>query len=148
MKLNPHLAFTGSCEEAFNFYQRCFGGELAMMIKWGSTPSAAQVTPEWQDKIIHARLVAGDLVLMGSDAPPNCGSASGGAVTVIRADSIEEAERVFNALADGGATDMPMAETFFAQRFGMLRDRFGTAWMVISERAACGASGDQQSQAA
>ena len=143
MKLNPHLAFNGSCEEAFRFYQRCFGGELAMMIPWGSTPSAEQVTTEWHDKIIHARLVAGDFMLMGSDAPPGCGPVSGGTVTMIRADSVEEADRLFNALVEGGTTDMPMAETFFAQRFGMLRDRYNTAWMIISERDQCSAPAAQ-----
>jgi PhnB protein len=134
MKLNPYLSFDGRCEEAFRFYQSCLGGEIAALMKWGGTPAATQTPPEWHDKIIHARLVAGDLVLMGADAPPGQYKPASGISNLLSTETPAEAERVFAALGQGGTTGMPISETFFAQRFGMLTDRFGIPWMVICEQ--------------
>lgn len=133
MKLSPHLVFDGRCAEAFRFYQSCLGGTLPMLLTWGGTPAAGHVPADWQDKIIHARLVSGDLVLLGSDAPPATYRPPGSTTNVVTCDTAEEAERVFAALGQDGETSMPMEETFFARRFGVLSDRFGMPWIVICE---------------
>ncbi len=136
MNLNPYLSFDGRCDEAFRFYQSCLGGEITMRVKWGETPASGEVLPEWQDKIIHERLVAGELVLMGADSPPGHYQPPGSTSNLLRVDTPEEAERVFAALSEGGTIGMPIGETFFAVRFGMLFDRFAIPWMVICEAAA------------
>jgi PhnB protein len=131
MQLNPYLSFNGQCEAAFRFYEACLGGRLLMMLPFGATPMAAQTPEAFRGKIAHARLAVGDQLLMGSDAPPDCGGgeAKGFSVTLGIADP-GEAERVFHALAEGGAVRMPLQKTFWAERFGMLTDRFGIPWMV------------------
>lgn len=134
MQLNPYLSFNGTCEEAFRFYQSCLGGDVAMQVKWGNTPVAAEVPPEWHEKIVHTRLVAGDLTLMGADSPPDRYQPPGSTSNMLRMETVEEAERVFAVLGEGATVHMPIGETFFALRFGMLIDRFGIPWMVICER--------------
>lgn len=134
MQFTPHFAFDGRCEEAFRFYQACLGGDLPILMRYRDTPYAEQAPPDWQDKIIHGRLMVGEATLTGSDAPPSRHVAPGGTMTMLRLDTPEEADRVFAALSDGATIDMPIAETFFAYRFGMLHDRFGIPWMVICER--------------
>jgi PhnB protein len=133
MHLNPYLMFNGRCEEAFRLYERVTGGRIVAMLPHEGTPAAAHVPPEWQKKIIHARLQIGAEFLMGSDAPPGQYKDSHGYSVTLRVDTPDEAERVFNGLAEGGTTKMPMDKTFFAQKFGMLADRFGIPWMVICE---------------
>lgn len=134
MQLNPYLTFDGRCEEAFKFYRTCLGGEIVAMITHGETPAAEHTPPDWQDKIIHARLTLGDQVLMGSDAPPGRYEASRGFSVTLGVDDPAEAERVFHALAKDGAVQMPIGETFWAHRFGMLVDRFGIPWMVNCDK--------------
>ncbi|MBN8908058.1 MAG: hypothetical protein BGO51_17830 [Rhodospirillales bacterium 69-11] len=133
MRMSPHLAFLGNCEEAFRFYHHALGGDLVAMVRYGETP-AGQGEPALHDKIAHARLVVGDAVLMGSDCGADRYAAPGGTMTMIGLDTPEEAERVFAALSEGGAVSMPMMETFFARRFGVCNDRFGVPWMVICEK--------------
>jgi PhnB protein len=135
MQLNPYLTFDGRCEEAFKFYADVLGGEIAAMIRHEGTPAEAHVPAEWRKKIMHARLVVDGKVLMGSDAPPDRydGGMKGFSVTL----SIEkpaEADRIFAALGEKGNVRMPIQETFWAQRFGMLVDRFGTPWMINCEK--------------
>jgi PhnB protein len=134
MKLNPYLYFNGQCKEAFEFYEKCTGGKIVAMMTHEGTPASAGVGPEWQDKVLHARIMVGDTVLMASDAPPGQQETAGGYSITLLADTTAEAESVFTALSEGGTITMPMAETFFAVRFGMATDRFGTPWMVIQER--------------
>lgn len=136
MQLTPYLNFNGQCEAAFKFYEQCLGGEIEAMIPHGETPAAEHVPSEWQDKIMHARLVAGDAVLMGSDAPPEYYEEAKGFSVSLQIDDPDDAERVFHALAEGGEVRMPIQETFWAARFGMLVDRFGIPWMVNCETAA------------
>lgn len=69
MKLNPYLSFSGQCETAFKFYEQCLGGHIDGIMRWGESPMAEQVSPEWQDKIMHAQLTLGDQELMGADSP-------------------------------------------------------------------------------
>ena len=134
MQLNPYLTFNGRCEAAFRYYEKILGGKIVAMIPHEGTPAAEHVPPEWRKKIIHARLVVGDKLLMGSDAPPDRYEEPKGFSVTIGVDTAAEAERIFNALADNGKVKMPLQETFWAIRFGMLVDQFGTPWMVDCER--------------
>jgi PhnB protein len=137
MQLNTYLLFDGTCEEAFKFYERVLGGKIEAMMRHEGTPAECHVPAEWRGKIMHARLVVGDkFFLMASDAPPGTNKPMGGFSVNVAVDTPTEAERIFNALAEKGTVNMPMAQTFFAARFGMLVDRFGTPWMVICEKAA------------
>jgi PhnB protein len=136
MHVNPYLTFDGDCEEAFNVYEKVLGGKIVAMMTHKGTPAEEHVPAEWRDKILHARLVFGDNVLMASDAPPGRQEKMQGfSVSLVMTDPAE-AERVFNALADGGSVRMPLGETFWAKKFGMLTDRFGTPWMVNCEKTA------------
>ncbi|MDB5108820.1 MAG: Glyoxalase/bleomycin resistance protein/dioxygenase [Candidatus Binatus sp.] len=135
MQLNPYLIFDGKCEAAFKFYAQCLGGKIEMMMTHADSPAADQVPPAWCEKIIHARLSVGDQVLMGSDAPPDYHEEMKGFSVSLMVDTPAEAERIFSALSKNGTVRMPMAETFWAARFGMLVDQFGTPWMVNCEKA-------------
>jgi PhnB protein len=135
MQLNPYLLFNGQCEAAFRFYERCLGGKIVAMMPHAGTPAEGQVPPEWRDKIIHARLVVGDQVLMGSDAPPDHFEKPQGFSVTLGIDNPVEAERLFNALAENGTVRMPIQQTFWAERFGMLVDRFGIPWMINCEKS-------------
>ena len=134
MLLNAYLSFDGRCEEAFKFYEKVLGGKIVAMMSAEGTPVEAHFGPEWKKKIIHARLSLGDKVLMGSDTPPQQYQAAKGMSVTLGLDTRAEAERAFNALAQKGTVQMPFAETFFAEGFGVLTDQFGTPWMVICEK--------------
>ncbi|HEU0154750.1 MAG TPA: VOC family protein [Stellaceae bacterium] len=134
MQLNPYLAFNGECEAAFKFYERCLGGKIVMMLKNGESPMADQTPPDRRDQIMHARLVAGDAVLMGSDAPPGHYEKAKGIMVTLGVEDPAEAERIFAALSEQGSVQMAIQETFWASRFGMLTDRFGIPWMVNCEK--------------
>lgn len=136
MQLTPYLNFNGQCEAAFKFYEQCLGGKIVAMMTYGSTPAAEHTSPESHDRIIHARLLVGEAVLMGSDSPPEYFEAPKGMYVSLHIDDPAEAERIFHALAEGGAVRMPIEETFWAVRFGMVTDRFGTPWMINCGKAA------------
>ena len=136
MQLNPYLTFNGQCEAAFKFYEQCLGGKIVAMLPHAGTPAEEHVPAEWRNKIMHARLIVGDDVLMGSDAPPDRYEGSKGFSVTLGVDNPAEAERVFNALAEKGTVQMPIQETFWAVRFGMLVDRFGIPWMINCEKTA------------
>jgi PhnB protein len=106
------------------------------MIPHEGTPAAEHVPSEWRNKNMHARLVLGDKILMGSDAPPEHYEEMKGFSVTLGIDKPAEAERIFHALAESGTVRMPIQETFWAQRFGMLVDRFGTPWMINCEKTA------------
>jgi len=130
MQLNPYLTFNGRCEEAFKYYERCLNGKMLMMTPHEGTPAEAHVPPEWRKKIMHARLQVGDTLLMGSDAPPDHYEPMKGFSVSLGVDTPADAERIFSALADNGTVRMPLQQTFWAARFGMLTDQFGTPWMI------------------
>jgi len=136
MELNAYLTFNGQCEQAFRFYERCLGGKIEMMLTHGDSPMAEQTPAELRSRIMHARMTVGNAVLMGSDAPPQFFSQPQGFSVSISVRDAGEAERIFTALAEGATVRMPLQETFWAKRFGMLIDRFGTPWMVNSEMPA------------
>ncbi len=132
MKLNTYLNYGGNCEQAFRFYEQHLGGKIVMMMKHGESPQPSQTPPEWKDKILHARIDLGDTELMGADIP-NC-QPMRSAYLSLEVDTDAEAERIYRLLSDGGEIFMQIQETFFATRFAMLRDKFGTSWMILHER--------------
>jgi PhnB protein len=136
MRLSPHLNFNGRCAEAFRFYASVFGGTLGAMTTHGETPARNQVSPDWHDKIMHAELTIGDTVLMGVDLSAQFYQRPQGFSVAIQATDAAEADRVFAALAQGGSVRMPIQKTFWAERFGMLTDRFGIPWMINCAAAA------------
>ena len=133
MQLNPYLMFHGECKAAFEFYAKVLGGKIEAMMTHEGTPAAEHVPPEWRSKIMHARLAVGDKVLMGSDTPDRSEAGMKGFSVTLGIESPAEAERIFHALAENGTVRMPIQKTFWAERFGMLTDRFGTPWMINCE---------------
>jgi len=136
MQLNTYLSFNGQCEAAFKFYEKCLGGKITAMFTYGESPMAEQTPPEWRNKTMHASLMVGDRVLMGSDSPPGYFEEPKGFSVSLGVDKPEDAERIFHALAENGAVRMPMQQTFWAARFGMLVDKFGIPWMINCEQGA------------
>jgi PhnB protein len=133
VQFTPYLNFNGDCEAAFRFYERVLGGKIESMITHGESPIADQVPATWHKRILHARLVVGDAVLMASDTPPDHYEKPAGLYVTISVDDPGEADRIFYALAENGTVTMPIEKTFWAARFGMLIDRFGTPWMINCE---------------
>ena len=136
MQLNPYLLFNGQCEAAFKFYEKCLGGKIVAMMTHEGTPAEASVPKEWAKKIIHARLIAGDKVLMGSDAPPDRFQAPKGFSVSVTVATPEEADRIYQALSEKGTIQMPIQKTFWSPRFGMFTDQFGIPWMMNCEQPA------------
>lgn len=136
MQLSPYLTFNGQCEAAFKFYQQRLGGNIQTMMTWGESPMADQVPSEWRNKIIHTTLIVGETVLAGADAPPDRYEEPRGFSVTIQIDDPAEAERLFSALSEDGTVQMPIQQTFWAARFGMVVDRFGIPWMVNCGQAA------------
>ena len=130
MQLNPHLSFNGQCEEAFNFYQQCLGGTIQIMMTHGDSPIADQVPSEWRGKILHATLIVGETTLMGADVPPDHYQKPTGFSIGIQINDAADAERIFRSLSESGTVTMPLQQTFWATRFGMVVDRFGIPWMI------------------
>lgn len=132
MKFTTNLVFKDNCEEAFRFYENVLGGKLIALIRVKDSPIAAEFPPESANMVLHAMLQVGEGILMGSDSPPNCpgsGPMSGFHVH-LHAETPESAETLFASLSHGGNILMPISETFWAHRFGVLVDRYGTPWMV------------------
>lgn len=134
MQFVPYLEFDGTCEEAFGFYARCLGGKVVAMMSAAGSPIEADFPAEWRSKIIHACLEWDGHFLMGSDAPPGQYARPAGISVSLHPSDPAEAERLFAALGEGGEVRMPLAETFWALRFGTLVDRYGIPWMVNCSR--------------
>jgi PhnB protein len=134
MQINPYLTFNGDCEAAFRFYEKCLGGKIEAMVPHKGTPAEAHVPAESVDKIMHARLVVGDAVLMASDALPGHYQEPKGITVSLQLKDPEKAEQIFQELAEGGTVNMPIQETFWAVRFGMFKDKFGIPWMINCQR--------------
>jgi PhnB protein len=136
MKLNPQISlpFDGRCEAAFRFYEQCLNGRIAFMLKWGDSPMAADAPPGWEAKIAHATLLIGDAGFAGSDVPPDRYEQPRGFQILLNMDDAVAGERIFQALAEGGRIEMPLQETFWASRFGVLDDRFGIPWSINCEK--------------
>jgi PhnB protein len=136
MTLDPciNLWFNGQCEAAFKFYERCMNGKISFMLTWGDSPMAKDAPPGWSGKIAHATLVVGNTRLQGSDASPGLYESPRGFVMTLNPRE-GDAERLFTELAEGGTVRMPLQETFWAARFGVLTDRFGIPWAINCEKS-------------
>ncbi len=136
MELSPYLLFNGQCEAAFKFYEKCLGGKIEAIMTFGQSPMAQQVPAEWGNKVIHARLNIGGMIVLGSDPPPDRYQPPQGFSVSISVKEPAETERIFQELAQNGKVQMPIQKTFWSVRFGMLVDHFGIPWIVNCEQAA------------
>lgn len=125
-----HISFAGDCRQALDFYAETLGGRLLSLQTYGDTPAGAEFGDDWQDKVIHAELSLGKLVIMAVDAPPKHYQAPQGVSVQVGFDDLDQARFAFEQLSKDGSVRMPFEKTFWARGFGMLTDRFGVAWMV------------------
>ncbi len=132
MKLHTFLNYGGNCEEAMRFYEHHLGGRITMLMRRAEQPDQAVTWPGWENSIQYASLDIGETQLMASDVPPDRFQPMRSVYLSLTLESAAEAERIWALLADGGQIFMPMDETFFASRFGQLRDKFGTSWMIMA----------------
>jgi len=130
MKLDIYVNYRGTCEEAFRFYEQHLGGRITGIVRHGEQPNPA-LAADWKEKILHARIEIGATVLMGADIPQSEPMRS--AYLALTLDTEADAERVYALLTDGGEIFMKMEQMPFANRFAMLRDRFGTSWMLLHQ---------------
>ena len=130
MAVHSYLFFEGRCEEALEFYRQALGAEVNMLSRYGDSPDQSHVPPGGKDKVMHASFRIGDTELMASDGMCTGQPKFAGFSLSIMAPDVESAERTFAALADGGTVQMPLVETFWTPRFGMVADKFGLGWMV------------------
>jgi PhnB protein len=136
MTVTPYLSFNGQCEEAFKLYEQCLGGKITFMMTWGDSPMSAETPPGWGKKIMHSTLTFGDNVLQGADSLADQYQKPQGFSISVGLSGAAEAERIFNTLAEKGTVQMPLEETFWALRFGMLVDQFGIPWLINCEKSA------------
>jgi PhnB protein len=140
MKVEPYLMFEGRCEEALDFYRRALGAQVTMLMRYKDNPEPASgpgcaegggpgPTPEM---VMHAAFTVGQTQLMASDGMGSGRPNFQGISLALSPADAAEARRCFDALADGGQVQMPLAKTFFSQAFGMVADRFGVSWMVVA----------------
>ena len=134
MRLGPYLTFNGQCEEAFKFYEKLLGAKITFIMTHEGSPMAGSVPPEWGKKIMHATLAVGDQLLQASDAPPAHYERPQGFCVTLGIKEPAEAERIYNALAEGGTVKMPLQETFWALKFATFVDRFGIPWIINCEK--------------
>lgn len=135
MQMTTYLSFNGQCESAFKFYEQCLGARLGELFRYAGSPMANEVPASWQDKIMHGSLTVGDQVVMGGDVAPDRYEQPKGFSLSLQISSTTDAERVFRELAEDGRVVMPLEKTFWAERFGMVVDRFGIPWLINCEAA-------------
>lgn len=134
MKLNPYLNFNGNCQAAFRFYEEHLGGKITAMMTHAQAPVAKEMPENWGSAILHARITIAGTDLLASDVPTDHFEQIHSSYLSLSVDSPAEAERIFAVLTPDGQIFMPLQETFWAFRFGILRDRFGVLWMINAER--------------
>jgi PhnB protein len=132
MRIETYLFFEGRCEEAINYYKSALGAKVNALLRFRDAPNPDEHGPSrpQDDKVMHANVQIGDTMVLMSDGKSEGKPRFEGFAMVLNAASESEAERLFGALADGGKVQMPLSRTFFAQRFGMVIDRFGVLWMI------------------
>ena len=135
MKVAPYIHFDGQCREAFDFYARVLDGRLNLTMTYADSPVPTQIAEAEKGRIMHTSLSVGSEVIMGSDAPPGLFDGRQGFSISLHPTDPAAAERIYEALAEGGTVRMPLQETFWAERFGMVTDRFGTPWMISCDKA-------------
>jgi len=135
MEITPYLSFDGQCEAAFTFYAQCLGGQVGAIFRYAGSPVADQAPVDWGDKVMHATVTVGNQVFMGADITPDRYEEPKGFSLSIQIASVAEAERIFGELVQGGKVAMPLEKTFWAERFGMVVDRFGIPWLINCETA-------------
>ena len=133
MKMNPYLSFKGDCEAAFMYYQQHLGGELGAVFRYGGSALSGNVPADWPDKIMHGSIIIGGQTLQAADVAPDQYETPQGFSLTLQIKSAADAERMFAALADGGQIRMPLEKTFWAERFGVVVDRFGVPWIINCE---------------
>jgi PhnB protein len=133
MLVQPYLMFDGRCEEALEFYRRAIGAEVTTLLRWKDSPDPRMKMPGAEDKVMHSQLRIGDTTIMASDGQCQGKPDFHGFSLSVTAADVAEADRLFAALGEGGQVQMPLSETFFSPRFGMLADRFGVPWMIYVE---------------
>ena len=134
MKVHPYLFLGGKCDEAIAFYKSALGAEAETVMRYTDSPEAVPgIAENWGDKVMHASLKIGDTMVMASDGMGPEEPKFQGVSLLIEVSSEEEADKAFAALTEGGEVQMPISQTFFAKRFGMVADRFGVSWMVITD---------------
>jgi PhnB protein len=136
MNMMPYLFFDGNCAEALAFYEETIGAEVSGMMRNSDAPDAESRMPGGDDLVMNAMVKIGGGMLMASDTGEGWHQKPQGFAVHLETPSIAEAERVFAAFGDGGTIQMPLGETFWAERFGMVTDKFGTPWMVSFTGAA------------
>ena len=133
MNVTPYLMFNGRCEEAINFYKTELGAEVLALLRFKENmPPPDRVPPNWDNKVMHSCFKIGDTQIMASDGDCADKAPFSGVRLSIEVKSEAEAERAFNGLSKGGQVKMPLGKTFFSPRFGMVDDRFGVSWMVVT----------------
>jgi PhnB protein len=131
MNLQPYLFFDGKCEEALDFYKKAVGAEPKMLMRFNQAPDQSMISPGSENKVMHAQVQIGDTTVLMSDGRCTGNTNFQGFALTLTAKSETEADKTFDALANGGKVTMPMAKTFFSPRFGTLTDKFGVGWMVL-----------------
>jgi PhnB protein len=131
MIVQPYLFFDGRCEEALDFYKKTIGAKVEAVMRWKDCPDKSACTAQNENKVMHASVKVGDTTVLASDGRCEGKPAFQGFALTISANSEAEAEKTFNALADGGQVQMPLTKTFFSPKFGMCADKFGVGWMVL-----------------
>ena len=135
MRVNPYLSFNGQCEAAFKLYEQCLGGRLGPIFRYAGSPFANQVPADWQDKVMHGSVTLGEQVLQGADVTPDRYEAPRGFSLSVEIKNTADAERIFRELSKDGRVVMALEKTFWAERFGVLVDRFGIQWQINCEGA-------------
>jgi PhnB protein len=130
MQTTPYINFQGKCREAMEFYRDLLRGEITQIFSYGESPMAGEMPEASHDSIMHSELVAGDAVIMGADGPPQEGKGASNVSIALSIDDVDEAERIFKGLSDGGTIGMEFQQTFWVERFGMCVDRYGIGWLI------------------
>jgi PhnB protein len=134
MNVQPYLYFDGACEQALDFYAKAIGAKTQMMMRFKDSPDKSMCAPGSENKVMHVCFKVGDTEIFGSDGMNKGKPNFDGFALSISAKDAAEAEKLFNALLPGGEATMPLAETFFAHKFGMLKDKFGVHWIVLAQK--------------
>lgn len=135
MRVQPYLFFEGHCEEALHFYERALGAETVMLMRYKDSPDPVppgKIPPGAEEKVMHAAFRIGESTVMASDG--GCTGKPGfqGFALPLTVPDEETGHRLFAALGEGGTVIMPLAKTFFSACFGMVADRFGVLWMIVT----------------